>query len=422
MNNPNSLDDNNENLIDFSDSSSDSSSDEVYVPSTDYDSDDSRKNILEAADSTLNKINDSVDKVNRTLAETRHFLRSRSVKEGEKKANMSKSSFMTTKQALDLIPIFDGESSDTNHAFINACEYALENIDPTTRDSFVKGITTRLTGKAYRAIRYKEFKSFQELKTILGSLVDKRHTLAQLHAKLAVLRFSMGETIQQYADRAEQLYYDILEVSSASSGLKDVEGIEKITAMQILTAFTEGLPHDTKIIVKACRPTTLSEAVLLALEEETSRRAQKEIYQHSNMHRPKSKFQSSHQTRQSVNKPAGACFLCGRSNHLARDCRASDGEKNRYKNSRVKDIGEQRNVRVITCRYCKKSNHTIEECRKRKYVNDKKERDRQDYARSSTQEGTSGNEQTPGASGGRPVGQIKTATLSMQELSISKPN
>ena len=102
---------------------------------------------------------------------------------------------MTDKQALDLIPIFNGENSDDNHAFINACEYALGKLDPLERDSFVKGITTKLTGKAYRTIRYKEIKTFQELKTVLGSLVEKRHTLAQLHSKLAVLRFSVGETI-----------------------------------------------------------------------------------------------------------------------------------------------------------------------------------------------------------------------------------
>jgi hypothetical protein len=39
---------------------------------------------------------------------------------------------MSIEQALKLIPIFDGESSDSNHAFQNSCEFALQNIDPET--------------------------------------------------------------------------------------------------------------------------------------------------------------------------------------------------------------------------------------------------------------------------------------------------
>ena len=62
------------NLINFSDPSSDSSSGEVYVPTTDYDSDDSRKDVLETPKNTLNEINNLIDKVDLTLAETRYFL------------------------------------------------------------------------------------------------------------------------------------------------------------------------------------------------------------------------------------------------------------------------------------------------------------------------------------------------------------
>lgn len=408
-------------LIDFSGSSSNTSSGELYVPNKEFDSDDSRENDLGQVDRTLEGINKSIGEVDLALVETKRLLRSRSNRGGDDRIEMSTAPYMTTKQALELIPVFNGENSDSNHAFINSCEYALENIDPIARDSFIKGITTRLTGKAYRAIRYKEVKTFQELKTVLGSLVDKKHTLSQLHSKLSMLRISNGETIQQYAERAEQLYYDILEVSSTTSGLANVEGIAKITSMQILTAFTEGLPHDTKIIVKACRPANLSGAVQIALEEETSRRAQKEIYQSVNGQKSKPRIQMNYSTKPPADR-SGACFLCGRTNHRARDCRASEEDKRRFKSSRVKDSGEQRNIRVVTCRYCKKPNHTIEECRKRKFINERKEPDRRGNATSFTQGQASGNGQTPGTSGGRPVGQIKVATLDMGGLSISKPN
>jgi len=110
----------------------------------------------------------------------------------------------------------------------------------------------------------------------------------------------------------------------------------------------------------------------------------------------------------------GACFLCGRTNHQARQYRASEADKIRYKESNQKGETQQRVVKTITCRYCKKPNHTLEECRKRKYVNEKKEQEKQASA--------SGNESTPGPSGGCPVGQIKTATLNLQGFSFSKQN
>jgi len=76
-----------------------------------------------------------------------------------------------------------------------------------------------------------------------------------------MFRITAGETIQQYSERAEQLYYDILESSIATNEIANIEELAKITARQVLTAFTEGLPHDTKILVKASRPKELSEAI-----------------------------------------------------------------------------------------------------------------------------------------------------------------
>jgi len=62
---------------------------------------------------------------------------------------------MSIEQALKLIPMFDEENSDSNHAFQGSCDFALQNIDPSQTVNFVKGITIRLTDKAYHAIRYK---------------------------------------------------------------------------------------------------------------------------------------------------------------------------------------------------------------------------------------------------------------------------
>jgi len=221
-----------------------------------------------------------------------------------------------------------------------------------------------------------------------------------------------GESIQQYADKAEQLF-DILEVSSTTSGLVKMEGITTITSLQILNAFIEGLPHDTRIIVKARKLDTLSEAVQIALEEETSRTSKIEIHKNINEYRTNHKGQFNRDLKPKYTNGTStvACYQCGRTNHQASQCRASEADRARYKNSGYKERSEQRNIKIVTCKYCKKPNHTIEECRKRKFVNKKKAQSNQS---------SSGNEQTPGLSGSRPVGQIKTATLQLSGLSISK--
>ncbi|KAL4122764.1 hypothetical protein QTP88_015039 [Uroleucon formosanum] len=98
--------------------------------------------------------------------------------------------------------------------------------------------------------------------------------------------------------------------------------------------------------------------------------------------------------QKSNSKPPGACFRCGRTNHQAKQCRASEADQARYKESQNKSKTETKAIRIVTCNYCKKPNYTISECRKRKYVNERKAQE---------QQGTSsGNEQTPGPSGARP--------------------
>jgi len=49
-----------------------------------------------------------------------------------------------------------------------------------------------------------------------------------------MLRLGFGESIEQYTNGAEQLFYEILEASISAEGLDNPDGVSKITAMQIL--------------------------------------------------------------------------------------------------------------------------------------------------------------------------------------------
>jgi len=410
-----------ENLIDLESSVSVPSSGELYEPSGEFDSDDSRYSNISQSEHVLDRTNNSIGITDSVLEDARSLLKlTRNQDQAVKGTIMSK--FMTTHQALNLIPLFNGENADDSFAFHNACEYALQSIDPAEKENLIRGITTRLIGKAIRPFRHKKPTTYKELKEILDLTVNKKQTLTHLHSKLSTFKIGSGESIQQYSDRAEQLYYDIIEASMATNEISNTEDLSKITERQILSAYTEGLPHDTKILVKASRPNKLSDCVQIALEEETSRINQKEIRKNINDYKnnrsdskPSNNYGSkTNSVQRSNSRPPGACFRCGRTNHQAKQCRASEADQVRYKELQNKSKTETKAIRIVTCNYCKKPNHTISECRKRKYVNERKAQE---------QQGTSsGNEQTPGPSGARPVGDIKTATLNLQGLSISRQN
>lgn len=182
-----------------------------------------------------------------------------------------------TSQALKVIPVFDGEKTSDSHAFQNACEFSLQNIDPKKTENFLKGITIRLIEKAYRPFQYKKVKTYEEFKSILSTVVGKKATLSCLHSKLAMIKITFGESIQQYFDRTGQLFYDVIEQLVTAGNISYVDSIQSIVSKQVLIAFVERLPHDIRIIVKSAIPDKLEEVVEYALKEETLRMAQQEM-------------------------------------------------------------------------------------------------------------------------------------------------
>jgi len=77
-----------------------------------------------------------------------------------------------------------------------------------------------------------------------------------------------------------------------------------------------------------------------------------------------------------ISNNSKGCFKCGRTKHLASECRASSWDQERLKASQQN--GQQNNSKtptksVLVCRYCKKEGHESEVCRKRQYVNSKKQ-------------------------------------------------
>jgi len=240
---------------------------------------------------------------------------------------------------------------------------------------------------------------------------------------------SPDEGVQEYYNKMEQLLHDLIGATMEGGGYTNETDIDRLLHNQVLNAFISGLPESYRILLKARSPKKLSDALIFALEEETEQNLAKETQlfslqlnaknqqQHSPKPNPGTPKQNENRKNVSANK---GCFKCGRTNHFAKDCRASQWDQEKYKASQRSGTQNSKNAvkTVLICRYCKKVGHELEECRKRKYVNSKKEN--QQEKATENQEAENGHE--PSTISARSVQQIQSAVLSLQRPSTSQPH
>jgi len=93
--------------------------------------------------------------------------------------NVNRSS-TSVEQALRLLPVFDGTSSEDVHRFLRACDFAVRIIDPGQISLLVQGMTVKLSGRALRAIRYKEIETYRDFRKAIVEMSDKKKLLPQL--------------------------------------------------------------------------------------------------------------------------------------------------------------------------------------------------------------------------------------------------
>jgi len=62
--------------------------------------------------------------------------------------NMS-SANLSLETLLKLIPTFEGKQEGEIHRFLNACDFAVQNVEPSLKPVLVQAIKTKLGGKAF---------------------------------------------------------------------------------------------------------------------------------------------------------------------------------------------------------------------------------------------------------------------------------
>lgn len=258
----------------------------------------------------------------------------------------------TMELVIMLVPEFHGELNEKLDSFLNACEIVVEVTPVANVDIMLRIILLKIKGHANEIVKFEQINSWVELKRLLKNTYDKPKNLAYLQMELCSAKQQNKESLIEYANRIRHLVQAISEESTQGNG-----NIRNNIREQALIVFLEGISDEIKTMVKSKNPTSLEQAIRIAIMEDKNitRSAVKSHNNNYNFCGNNSKKEGT----QTFNK--GNCHVCGKYGHYARDCWFKKGNVN------GKKFANKPTERTcIVCAYCSKSGHSMDRCYKKK--------------------------------------------------------
>lgn len=251
-------------------------------------------------------------------------------------------------QFIKIVPEFDGNSCNL-HKFLKCCDLIYKPlVAKDDKDTFLELVATKLNGSAYEIIKYNNFESWDELKSILKKQFEVNKSVEHLQIELVQANQKQNESILEFANRIQQILSLLNDACIAREGTGSKTVVKNLNSGTALRSFIDGLRNEKiQNIVKSCRFTLLKEAIDKAIEEEISF--------------SKNKFIKSNQTPQ--------CQWCNKRGHVASKCFSL---QNRTNNSNDKNVSPSstvinNSIKVNKfCNYCKRRGHLIDTCFLRK--------------------------------------------------------
>lgn len=181
---------------------------------------------------------------------------------------------------LSIIPTFNGNPNRL-HRFVDACESILTYYyDRQDNNSFqnillINGILNKLEGRAEEVIAINGVKSWDDIKfTLLENFGDQRDENC-LNQDLVNLKQSFNETPYQFHEKVLHLLNTICNYIDLHSTGNERDTKRDFFTKQALKTFLAGLREPIGPIIRAIRPTNLSQAVQFIREEENIKYYQK---------------------------------------------------------------------------------------------------------------------------------------------------
>ena len=222
--------------------------------------------------------------------------------------------YVSLETAERMLIKFDGTKSKL-FEFIDNCDDAMRVVNPDYKNHLFTIIRTKITDKARAMIRCREFPDWESLRMQLLEAFSEKRTLEQWQLELNSCKQNYKENVISFANRVESCYINVINSIDHTLDNKSRNACVDMIKGIALKVFINGLNKDLTVLVKSQRPSTLENAISLALDEEQQLLSNLEVNRfHNNNHRS---HNPSH-----INYTSKALF----------------------------------------CRYCKKSNHTIDKC------------------------------------------------------------
>ncbi|CAI6347994.1 unnamed protein product [Macrosiphum euphorbiae] len=261
----------------------------------------------------------------------------------------------TVEHVIRLVPEFSGGIDEKLVFFINACELVVDITPVANQDIMLRTILNRIKGLAYEVIKYENITSWDMLKTLLKNTYDKPKNAAYLQIELFSAKQRYKETLIEYVNRLRNLVQAVSEGSTQGKSASDALAVQNNIREQALLVFLEGISDRIKVMVKSKNPSTLEQAIQIAIiEDKNITPSEVRSNNHFN-NRARGEAQK-------YNK--GNCHICGKYGHYARDCRFKKGNP-RNEGNKPSTNRPTANAYLI-CTYCSKQGHTIDKCYKKK--------------------------------------------------------
>ncbi|KAL4101219.1 hypothetical protein QTP88_021239 [Uroleucon formosanum] len=212
---------------------------------------------------------------NRNTIHTEYIQPKRTVKT-KKMTGGSEMKPLNAIEAIKLIPDYSGQTEI--YPFLNACEVIINTVDVDQQPFMLKMIAaTKLSDRAFNATRYKEIKVWEDMKKILLDAFETPYAAANLQIELNIIKMRYDETVCAYNNRVEEIYQKLCNAVVIDKTPAEAKILRNNIREQALVSYINGLNDKLKFEVKTKNPTTLEQAMQIAIIAEKNIRTYNDV-------------------------------------------------------------------------------------------------------------------------------------------------